>query len=403
MLYKYEITTPTGERRSGNIEAATEDIAVSSLQNRNLIVVSIKPAEEKRGSIFKASSLFDRVSSREIVVFSRQLSTLFQAKVSVIESFKLLASGAESNKLKKTLFEVVEDIQGGVSMSQAMAKHQKVFSDFYISMVRSGEESGKLDEIFAYLADYLERSYEIVSKARNALIYPAFVIFTFFSVLVLMLVFVIPNLGKILKDTGQELPVYTKIILGLSDFLLQFGVIILVIIIAGALLLWRYLRTKEGKALIAREQISLPYIGSLYQKFYIARVTDNLATLMSSGIPVVHSFEIAADVVGNLVYANILRKSVDAIKSGSSISEVFSKYKDVPPLVTQMIKVGEESGRLNFILATLSKFYRREVDNAVDTLVSLIEPVMIVALGLAVGILLVSVLGPIYNVSSGIQ
>ncbi|HEY4510233.1 MAG TPA: type II secretion system F family protein [Candidatus Paceibacterota bacterium] len=403
MLYKYEITTPTGERRSGNIEAVTEDIAVSSLQNRNLIVVSIKPAEEKRGSIFKASSLFDRVSSREIVVFSRQLSTLFQAKVSVIESFKLLASGAESNKLKKTLFEVVEDIQGGVSMSQAMAKHQKVFSDFYISMVRSGEESGKLDEIFAYLADYLERSYEIVSKARNALIYPAFVIFTFFSVLVLMLVFVIPNLGKILKDTGQELPVYTKIILGLSDFLLQFGVIILVIIIAGALLLWRYLRTKEGKALIAREQISLPYIGSLYQKFYIARVTDNLATLMSSGIPVVHSFEIAADVVGNLVYANILRKSVDAIKSGSSISEVFSKYKDVPPLVTQMIKVGEESGRLNFILATLSKFYRREVDNAVDTLVSLIEPVMIVALGLAVGILLVSVLGPIYNVSSGIQ
>ena len=403
MLYKYEITTPTGERRSGNIEAVTEDIAVSSLQNRNLIVVSIKPAEEKRGSIFKASSLFDRVSSREIVVFSRQLSTLFQAKVSVIESFKLLASGAESNKLKKTLFEVVEDIQGGVSMSQAMAKHQKVFSDFYISMVRSGEESGKLDEIFAYLADYLERSYEIVSKARNALIYPAFVIFTFFSVLVLMLVFVIPNLGKILKDTGQELPVYTKIILGLSDFLLQFGVIILVIIIAGALLLWRYLRTKEGKALIAREQISLPYIGSLYQKFYIARVTDNLANLMSSGIPVVHSFEIAADVVGNLVYANILRKSVDAIKSGSSISEVFSKYKDVPPLVTQMIKVGEESGRLNFILATLSKFYRREVDNAVDTLVSLIEPVMIVALGLAVGILLVSVLGPIYNVSSGIQ
>ena len=402
MLYKYEVSTPEGTRQSGSIEAATADLAIGALQNRNLIVLNIQSAE-KSGSIFSGRiAFFDRIKPGEIVIFSRQLSTLFQAKVSIVESFKLLSSEAESFAMKKTLSDVVEEIQGGISMSQAMAKHPDAFSDFYVAMVRSGEESGKLDEIFSYLADYLERSYEINSKAKNALIYPAFVIFTFLSVMVLMMVFVIPNLGKILRDTGQELPVYTKVVLGISDVFVQFGIIMLILVSAAIILIWRYVNTENGKEMVSRLQLSTPYIGGLYRKFYVARMTDNLATLMSSGISVVRTFEISADVVGNRVFASILHKSVEAIKGGSSISAVFASYKDVPALVSQMVKVGEESGKLDFILKTLARFYKREVDNAVDSLVSLIEPFMIVALGIAVGILLVSVLGPIYNISAGI-
>lgn len=400
MLYKYEVSTPEGSRQTGSIEAASADLAIGSLQSRNLIVVSIKPVGGSKSLFSGRIAFLDRVKPREIVIFSRQLSTLFEAKVSIVESFKLLASEAESAALKNILAGVVEDIQGGIPMSQAMAKHPDAFSDFYVAMVRSGEESGKLEDIFSYLADYLERAYEITSKAKNALIYPAFVVFTFVAVMVLMMVFVIPNLGKILRETGQELPVYTKVVLGISDVFVQFGIFMLIGLVIAVVLVWRYLRTVSGKELISKLQLETPYVGELYRKFYVARMTDNLATLLSSGISVVRTFEISADVVGSRVYSAILRKSVDAIKGGSSISSVFGSYKDVPPLVSQMVKVGEESGKLDFILKTLARFYRREVDNAVDSLVSLIEPVMIVALGLAVGILLVSVLGPIYNISS---
>lgn len=401
MLYKYEATNLNGERQTGNIDAPNLEIAIGSLQRRNLIIVSIEPAE-KAPFFSKGIEFFERVKVKDVVLLSRQLSTLFEAKVPVLDSFKLLSSEAESPVLRKKLSQIVEDIQGGITMSQAMAKHPDVFSKFYVSMVRSGEESGMLQEIFLELSSHLERSYELTSKARNALVYPAFVIIVFFAVVILMAVFVIPKLSVILTEAGQDVPIFTKIIIGISNSLIAFGPILFIGLVAGIFALWRYTKTKTGKIAVSRFLLSVPYVGFLFKKLYLARISDNLRILLSSGVSMIRSLEITADVVGNEIYAKILREATDAVKGGSSLSESFSKYEDIPLLVSRMVKIGEESGKLNFMLETLARFYKREVDTTVENIVSLIEPAMIIVLGTMVGLLLISVLGPIYNLSSSI-
>jgi type IV pilus assembly protein PilC len=327
---------------------------------------------------------------------------MFEAKVSALSTFRLLAAEAETPRLRKILTTVTDDLNSGVLISAALAKHPTVFSDFYVNMVRAGEESGKISESFNYLAAYLERSNELVSKARNALIYPAFVIGSFVIVMILMMVYVIPKLSAILKDTGQEIPIYTKIVLAASDFMVNYGIILLFIFLAACFFLYRYLRTESGQLNLAHFKLTVPVIKILYQKLYLSRIADNLSTMLTSGIPMVRALDITADVVGNDVYKNILRETSNGVKTGSAISAILYKHPEIPSIMIQMIKVGEETGKLGFILETLSRFYTREVYNAVDTIVDLIEPAMIVFLGLGVGVLLTSVLVPIYNVASGV-
>lgn len=400
MLFKYETVAPDGEKKSGSIEAASMDIAVNSLQKRNLIIVSVKPIEKSLPIFQRRIAMFERVSFREIVLLSRQLSTLFEAKVPVLDSLKLLAGQAENSMLRDTLGGLVEDIQGGISLSQAMGKYPKVFSNFYVNMIHAGEESGKLSEIFSYLADYLEHSYELKSKARNAMFYPAFVLGAFIAVMVLMFVFVMPRLRGIFEQSGVELPIYTKVILEISSFLVDYGVYILIALSGGIVLLWQYSRTDAGRQTFAHIQISIPVIGEIFRKIYISRISESLETLFTSGVPIVRSMSITANVVGNEIYERILNESAEAIKTGTSMSEAFSKYKEIPALVTQMVKIGEESGKMGFILKTMTGFYRKEVTNTLENLVSLIEPIMILVLGLGVGFLLVAVIGPIYSMSS---
>ncbi|MBU1159918.1 type II secretion system F family protein, partial [Patescibacteria group bacterium] len=291
MLYKYEATNLEGERQNGSIDAATLDIAIDSLQRRNLIIISIVPAE-KQTFFSKRVGFFETVKPKDVVILSRQLATLFEAKVPVLESFKLVASESESVVLRDKLSQVVEDIQGGISMSQAMAKHPDVFSKFYVSMVKSGEESGRLEEIFLDLANHIERNYELTSKAKNALIYPAFIVIVFIVVIVLMMVFVIPRLSSILTEAGQEVPFFTKVVIGASNFLRDFGLVILGGVLIGLFFLWRYVKTTAGQISFSRFQISLPYIGGLLRKIYLSRVADNLRILLSSGISMVRSLEI---------------------------------------------------------------------------------------------------------------
>jgi len=403
MLFNYRATTKEGVEQKGSIDAPNEDIAISSLQRRGLVILNIDKAGERKGLLGRSITLFSRVKNRDIVLLSRQIATLFEAKVSVLVTFRLLASESGNQILREALMQVTDDIKGGLPISAAMAKHPDIFSDFYVSMVKSGEESGKLSEAFNYLADHLERSYELVTKAKNALVYPAFIVVTFIVVMILMMVFVIPKLSDILIETGQELPIYTKIIVGLSDFFVDYGV--LLAILAGALVLFlsRYLPTAAGNSALSRFKISIPYMGRLYKKLYLARIADNLNTMITSGISMVKAVEVTAEVVDNEVYKELLLKSAQAIKTGESVSSAMTKYpNEIPSIMVQMIKVGEESGRLGFVLDTLARFYRREVNNEVDTLVGLIEPILIVALALMVGVLLTSVLVPIYNVASGI-
>ena len=404
MLYQYTATTLEGELKNGSIEASSVDVAISALQARGLVITDIRLAKQA-GSILGSLNnfkFFNRVKHKDVVILSRQLATLFEAKIAVLDSLRLLAGQVANIKLKESLTEIIENIKGGSSLSSAMSKHPDIFSVFYINMIKSGEESGKLEEIFGSLADHLERSYELSSKTKNALIYPAFVVVTFFVVMILMLTFVIPKLTAILMEVNQKIPFYTRIIINISDFFRNFGVFLLGGAVAGGVFLWRYAKTENGSAVVSRFQTSFPFVGALYSKFYLSRMTDNMETLLSSGVPAVRTLEIAADVVGNKIYKNILLTAANEVKGGSSISEALSKYPEVPLMVVQMIRTGEETGKLNFMLKTLGRFYKKEVDNTVDTLVSLIEPVMIVVLGGAVGILLISILGPIYNITAGI-
>ena len=401
MLYKYEATTAEGEEKRGVIDAANRDIAIAALQRRNLIIISVEEAKES-GFFSKPLAIFNRVKPRDIVILSRQLSTLFEAKVPVLTSLKLLAGETENPALREKMSVLLDDIQGGSSISEAMSKQPDVFSKFFVNMVRSGEESGKLDEVFSYLASYLERNYELASKARSALIYPIFVLVAFFGVLVLMLTVIIPKLSVILKETGQELPIYTKAIIAVSDLLINYGIFVLIALIVGAISVWYYLRTGQGKAGFARFQLSIPYVGVLYRKLFIGRMLDNFETLLSSGVSVIRTLELTADVIDSEIFRQILTESIEAVKGGSSISESLSRYEDIPGLVVQMIRVGEETGKLAFVLKTLSRFYKKEVDTAIETLMSLIEPALIIVLGLGVGLLVAGILGPIYNIGAGI-
>ena len=401
MLFKYSAINKEGKEVSGTIEAVNEPVAVRSLQQRDMVISSINSTSDVP---FYQRSLgfFEKVSNKEIVIFSRQISTLFEAQVSALRVFQLLASESENPLLQTTLTEVSSDLQGGSSIAKALEKHPKVFSSFYVNMVRAGEESGKLNEVFLFLADYLDRTYEVTSKAKSALVYPSFVIATFMGVMILMLTTVIPRLSSILEESGQDIPVYTKFVIAISDFLVNYGIFFLIALVVGGFLLWQYIKNTGGKTAFARLKLSLPYVGNLYQKLYLSRIADNMSTMLDSGIPMVRAIEITSNVVGNQVYEDILKYGLEQIKSGSNVADALSGNEEIPNIMIAMIRVGEESGELGNILRTLAKFYRREVTTAVDTLVDLIEPAMIVLLGLGVGFLLASVLIPIYNISSAV-
>ena len=402
MLFKYKVVDDKGINKEGEIDAANRDMAISGLQRRGFIVVSIKEADKNK-NIFEMS-FFDKISHKDVVILSRQISTLFDAQVSALKAFTMLAANSENKLLSKKLVQVADDLQAGVSISGALAKHPDTFSPFYINMVKGGEETGKLNQTFAYLADYLDRQYALTSKTKNALIYPAFVIVTFFVVMGLMFVVVIPKLSAIITESGQATPIYTQIIISLSNFFVNYGFLVLIFLVIAGIWIWRLSTTEKGKLYLDRTRFSIPAVGNLYKKLYLSRISDNLNVMLTSGIPIVRSIDITAAVVGSNIYRQILIEVEDAVKGGSSLSSAFEKHPmEIPPIMVQMVKVGEETGSLGNILKTLADFYKREVDGAVDTLVGLIEPIMIVVLGFGVALLLVSILLPIYNMAGGIS
>jgi type IV pilus assembly protein PilC len=398
-LFKYTALDTDGNERQGTIDAVNMDIAIGALQRRGLILSGIDPAENT--SLFgKRISFFERITNADVVMLSRQITTLFEAQVSALRAFKLLAVEARTPALGEKLSAVANDLQSGSSIAAALAKHPDMFSAFYVNMVRAGEESGKLNETFNYLADYLDRSYEITQKARNALIYPAFIIGTFIVVMTLMMTLVVPRLADMLNEAGQQIPVYTRVIIGISTFFAHYIILVIILLIVGAVFLYRFGQTQRGKEMLSRARLDTPAIGNIYQKIFLSRISDNLATMLRSGIQILRGLEITGSVVGDPVYEKILADSANDVKAGMPLSEAFRKHPEIPGIVVAMIKIGEETGNMGAILETMARFYRREVNNAVDTLVSLIEPLMIVVLAVGVAILLASVLLPIYNIAS---
>ena len=323
MLYKYTAIDKSGAQQQGTIETVNEDTAIAALQRNGFVITSIESASKKSLLSGGDITLFAHVSNKEMVILSRQIATLFEAQVSALRVFRLLG-GEHTNTLVRTTFlKIADDIQAGSSISKALAKHPKLFSSFYCNMVLAGEETGHLDRTFMHLADHMDRSYAVTSKASHALVYPAFIIGVFIIVMVLMLTMVIPNLAQMIVDSGVEIPIYTRIVMGVSDVFVNYGLFLFIALAGAMVFLWRYTKTPSGRETLDTIKISIPAIGSLYQKLYLARMADNLGTMLSSGISMVQAMEITSAVVENVHYEKALLKARDDIKNGSSISKAF--------------------------------------------------------------------------------
>jgi len=402
MLFKYKAIDTSNATREGTVDASNIEAAIAAVQKRGYTITAIDPVDESKSILNLEIEIFQRITNKEVVILSRQIATLFEAQVSALRIFKLLAAESENPQLQRVLTQISDDLQAGSSISRAFSAHPDVFSHFYVSMVRSGEESGSLEQSFMYLADYLDRSYQVITKVRNALVYPAFVVGIFIIVMGLMLTLVIPRISQILTDAGQELPFYTRLVIGLSDFLVNYLGVLLILVAFAGFGLWRFMQTAVGKRFIDELKVSVPYFGKLNRQLFLTRVCDNLSTMLASGISMVQALEVTADVVDNEVFREILSETLVEVKAGRSFADAISEYPEIPGVMSQMAKVGEETGNLAEILGTLAKFYNREVNNSVDTLIGLIEPAMIVLLGLGVATLLASVLVPIYNLTNTI-
>ena len=399
-VFEYSGIDSDGNERQGTIDAVNIDLAIAALQRRSIVISRIDP-QGKRDSMLNLNiSLFNRVKPADIVMISRQMTTLFEAQVSALRAFELLASEARTPALAAKLNEITSDIQSGSSISMALSRHPDMFSNFYVSMVRAGEESGNLDKTFEYLAGYLDRNYEMITKARNALVYPAFIVITFIAVMVLMMTVIVPHLTAMLNDTGQALPIYTLVVIGISNFLSKYIFLILILLGASIAFFINYSRSESGKTVLSRARLQIPAVGNIYQKIALSRVADNLATMLKSGIQILHALEITASVVGDPIFETAITEATNDVKAGLPLSEALRKHPEFPGIMVAMVKIGEETGSMGPILDTMAKFYRREVDGAVETMIGLIEPLMIVALAVGVAFLLAAVLLPIYNIAA---
>lgn len=395
-IYNYQARTKKGDIQVGRVEAPSKKAAADTLQQHGLVIVAI---EEVREVPIYARRLkfFEKVKIKDVVIFSRQLSTLFEAEVPLVMALQTIAKQTESTLFKEKIFEISADIEGGSSFSDALGKHQDAFSEFYIHMIRAGETSGKFDQVLEYLADHMEREYQVISKVRGAMIYPAFVISGFLVAFVVMMVFVIPRLTGILQESGQELPIFTKIIMGSSDFMRSSWYILLAVIAGGGTFLWKYIKTQRGKAIWDRVQLKLPIFGGILVKVYLFRFAESLSTLIEGGVPITRALSISRDITGNTVYKEIINEAQENVKRGGTLGSALAAHDEIPPLLAQMVSVGEQAGKLVSVLHNVAGFYQKDVDNAVDNIASLIEPILIVVMGLGVGILLAGVLLPMYN------
>ncbi|MBI2624787.1 MAG: type II secretion system F family protein [Candidatus Nealsonbacteria bacterium] len=403
MKFRYRARTKEGEAKTGFVEASSKEAALALLQRYDLFITLLEKTGIELPFYSKKVKIFEMISQKDLVMFSRQLAIMFKSKVSLTESLNVLSSQAKNQALKEKILTIAEQVQGGTSFSQAISQFPENFSTFYVSMIRSGEASGKLAESLEYLADHLEREYYLRAKTTGALIYPILIVITMIAVLVIIMTFVVPQLSELLKENESELPLSTKIVMKSSEIMAKWWWAILLALGGLAAVILRYLKTKEGKELMDRTVLRLPAVGSSIKTVYLGRFAENLATLITGGIPISRALEITADIIGNSVYRSIILQARSGVEKGETISATLLRYPDVfPPVFTQMVRVGEKSGALDTTLMQVVGFYRKEVEQSIENILNILEPVMIIILGLVVGGLVGSILIPFYKIMGGL-
>ncbi len=401
MKFHYQARNSEGAVKQGVVVADDQQKAEQLLTDNGLLILDIALEQE---NILERLNPFDKfISGKEIVLFSRQLSTLIGARVPLLQSLRILESQLTSKRLTLVTRDLVASIENGESLSLALSKHPTVFGNVYVSLVKSGEVSGTLNRSLTYLADQLEKDYALKSKVRSALTYPAFIISTLLLVALLMFKFVLPNLTSVLIEQGGELPAVSKGIIAITKFINVYWWLVIVGLGAGIIGLRFYINTPNGRYVWDKIKIKLPIISGIFQRIYLARFSRNLSTLVAGGIPIIQALQIIAEVINNVIYRDILIKAAEQLANGRSISDSLKGYPEFPPIVTQMVHVGEETAQLDEILGKLASFYEKEVDDKVAILTTLLEPVIMIILGVGVGALIAGVLLPIYNLASTIS
>ncbi|HWA64551.1 MAG TPA: type II secretion system F family protein [Candidatus Paceibacterota bacterium] len=402
MEFNYQVKNPAGQISEGVINAPDENTAVSILHNKGFVVFSLNPVKKDLLNV-DVNHLFAHVNNKDIVVFTRQLATLVEADMPIAEGLRTLAAQIEKPPFKKVILDVASRVEAGTSLSGALAVYPKFFSSFYIKLTQAGEVSGKLQGSLLYLADYLERSQGINSKIRGALTYPAFVVGALIIVAGIMGVYVLPQLLSVFKDSGiTDLPVTTRILIAVTNFVNAYLYYILGVVVIGGFIIVRFIRSAEGKVWLDDIMIKAPAIGIVVRNLFLARIGESLSTLVKSGIPILDSLQITADLVGNTNYRNIMLAAQDQVRGGGKISEILIQHAiEIPPLFASMVSIGERTGKLDYMLEHVAKFYKSESENTINTITQLLEPVIVLILGFAVAILVSSILLPIYSLVGG--
>ncbi len=403
MKFSYQARDKEGTLKTGKIEASSGEAATEVLRKRGLFITSLRKERSSFLSFEKIKSkIFKGVSSKEVAIFSHQLGVMLDSRVPIVQSLLTLSSQMSNTNFKEKVLKISEAVEGGSSLSDAFSVYPEIFDNFYISLLESGEAAGKISESLHYLGDHLEREYNIKSDIKKAMLYPVLVLIVFLVAITVIVFFVIPPFSEILQEAGGEIPLITRLMFGFYEFLKNFGWVLILAFGGLIVFLIYYLKTEKGRKIYDKIIINLPFLGNFFQKIFMTRFAENLSSLIKAGIPITQALRINKKIIGNFVYQEILKETEKRVAQGEQISYVLVKYPEViPSFVTQMVKVGEKTGRLESSLSEVVKFYQKEIQRSTETFMTLIEPILIIFLGGIVALLAVSVFGPLYGMIGG--
>ncbi len=396
--FAYVVKDKAGKTHSGTIDTASRNALIEQLWKQEFVVLSIDERHDSRPSVLKIGQ--PRVKIQSLVIFSRQLATMVDSGIPIAQALDVLAEQIEDQGFQQTLKKVRDDVEAGASLSESIGRHPRIFSEFFVNMVRAGESSGRLDDILDRVASYLEKLSSLQNKVRSSLFYPAFVSLLALGITTFLVVVIVPKFKEIFVSLGGQLPLPTQLLLTLSDFMRKYLVLEVVACVALVGLFRFYITTPAGRLWFDRTMLKFPIIGGLLQKAVVARFSRTLATLVKSGVPILTSLEIVAKTSGNKVIERAVMAARSSIKEGENIADPLGQSKAFPPMVTRMIAVGEKTGELEKMLTKIADFYESEVDAAVTALTSLIEPLVIAVLGLVIGGIVIALFMPVFQIST---
>ena len=405
-VFEYLLVNKKKETVSSTIEAADKLSAINTLKSRGQLI-KIEEKSAKKAAGFSFGKKKKGAKTDELVMFTRQLSAMVSAGVPILRSLNSMAKHAESAGFRETINAVIKDIEGGMSFADALGKHPETFNDIYVNMVAAGETGGILDDILKRLALQQEKNSSMKKKIKGAMTYPIVLLVITIIAFFILMTFIIPVIGKTIKDMGgpdAKLPLLTEIMLGISDFMVSFWYLIVPAFIGGIWALIRYIKTPKGRVKFHHIIIKVPAVGAIVRKVAIARFTRTFSALIGAGVAVLEALDVTSRAVGNVVYEESLKEATKRVQNGEVLSRIIAERDDLyPPIVAQMLSVGEETGQTDKVLIKVADFYEEEVDTAIDGVSSIIEPVMIVAMGGVIALVAVSVMGPITSMAGQVK